>query len=121
MQFTGICLLTDDVPRLKDFYGKVFGCAITGDDVHADLDCFGVQLSIFSSRGMEELAPGSMGSAGTGSFTMGFLVDDIEVEYERIKGLGIELLKDLQTHPWGSRSFWFRDSDGNIISFHSPA
>ncbi|NLX35663.1 MAG: hypothetical protein GXY68_03120 [Chloroflexi bacterium] len=31
------------------------------------------------------------------------------------------LVKLPKTHPWGARSVWFRDPNGNIISFYAPA
>ena len=45
---------------------------------------------------------------------------DIDAEYERLKGLGVEFVKSIQTHAWGSRSFWFRDPEGNLIDFYQP-
>ena len=49
-----------------------------------------------------------------GALIGGYLVD---AEYERLKALGVEFVKLPKTHPWGSRSFWFRDLDGNIVDF----
>jgi catechol 2,3-dioxygenase-like lactoylglutathione lyase family enzyme len=68
-------------------------------------------------EGMEEMAPNSMDGAGYGSFTITFEVKDVDEEYERIKTLGVEFLKLPTTHPWGCRSFWFRDLDRNIVNF----
>ena len=118
MKFTGICLITEDVPQLVQFYTKVLGCQAEGNDVHADFTPGGAGLAIFTRQGMEEMAPGVMASAGTGSFTIGLEVEDVDAEYERIKALGIPFLKLPATYPWGARSFWFRDPDGNIVDFY---
>lgn len=117
MEFVGICLITRNVPFLADFYSKVLGVEAEGDDNHVELHTEGAQMTIYSVDGMESLAPLSMQGAGHGSFTIGFEVQDVDREYERLKALGVEFVKLPATHPWGARSFWFRDPDANIVDF----
>ncbi|WP_438447760.1 VOC family protein [Gorillibacterium sp. sgz5001074] len=117
MKFAGICLITKDVPALVRFYTDVLRAEADGDDTHADLHIDGSIFSIFSEQGMEGMAPGSMAGAGTGSFTISFRVQEVDAEYERLKALGVPFVKLPATHPWGARSFWFRDPDGNIVNF----
>lgn len=119
MRFAGICLITKDVRALADFYGRVLGVEAVGDDTHVELRTQGAGLAIFSVEGMEQMAPGSMNGAGTGSIAIEFEVADVDAEYERIKALGVAFVKLSQTHPWGARSFWFRDPDGNIVDFYT--
>jgi catechol 2,3-dioxygenase-like lactoylglutathione lyase family enzyme len=120
MKYSGICLITKSVPTLVRFYSTLFACEAVGDDIHAEFCFGGLNLAIFSIAGMEEMAPGSMKDAGYGSFTIGFAVDNVDAEYARLKALGVEFVKPPQTHPWGARSLWFRDPDGNIIDFFTP-
>jgi catechol 2,3-dioxygenase-like lactoylglutathione lyase family enzyme len=68
---------------------------------------------------MEDMAPGSMSGAGYGSFTIGFEVPDVDAAYERLKTLEVVFVKLPESYPWGTRSVWFRDPDGNIINFFS--
>jgi catechol 2,3-dioxygenase-like lactoylglutathione lyase family enzyme len=117
MRFTGVCLITKDVLALARFYAEVLGVQAVGDDRHMELSTDGAGLAIFAVEGMEDMAPGSMQGAGHGSFTTMFEVKDVDAEHERIQALGVEFVKPVQTHPWGARSFWFRDPDGNIIDF----
>jgi uncharacterized glyoxalase superfamily protein PhnB len=117
MKLVGICLITKDVPALADFYAKVLGVKAEGNDVHAELSTEGAGIAIFSVEGMESMAPRSMQGAGRGSFTTMFEVEDVDAEYERLKALGVEFVMPPTTHPWGARSFWFRDPDGNIVDF----
>ena len=117
MKFDGVCLITNDVPALANFYAKVLGCTAEGDEQHAELATDGAHLAIFSINGMESMAPHSMQGAGYGSFTLGFEVEDVDAEYERLKTFGVEFVLLPKTHPWGARSFWFRDPDGNIVDF----
>jgi predicted enzyme related to lactoylglutathione lyase len=120
MEFIGACLITKDVPALSIFYARVFDCAPEGDEHHAEFRFGDVGLAIYSYVGMDDMAPGCMARAGHGGVTLMFEVQDIEAEYQRIQSLGIPLLKPLQSHPWGARSFWFRDPDGNIVDFVLP-
>jgi catechol 2,3-dioxygenase-like lactoylglutathione lyase family enzyme len=117
MKFTGLCLITKNVPALAAFYGKVLGVEAEGDEVHVEMHTTGAGLTIYGFTGMESLAPGSMEGAGYGSFTLSFEVQDVDVEYERLKTLEVEFIKLPTTHPWGTRSCWFRDPDGNIVNF----
>lgn len=119
MRFTGICLITADVPALARFYTQALGVAAEGDATHVELRTEGAGIAIFSTAGMEALAPQAMQGAGHGSLTISFAVSDADAEYERIKALGVAFIKLPTTHPWGARSFWFRDPDGNIVNFYS--
>ncbi len=117
MEFSGICLITENVPRLRDFYSRILGVEAEGDDIHAELKTEGSSLAVFSAAGMESLAPCSMKGSGHGGFTLGIKVKDVDAEYERLKKIGVNFVKLPTTHPWGARSVWFRDPDGNIIDF----
>lgn len=119
MTFTGICLVTRNVPALAQFYARVLGVQAERDDNHVELHTAGAHLYVFSVDGMEQMAPGSMQGAGHGNFTMGFEVNDVDAEYERLKGLGVALVKPPANYPWGNRSVWFRDPDGNIMDFYA--
>ncbi len=119
MKFTGICLITHNVPALASFYTRVLGIPPEGDDTHMELKTEGAGIAIFSVEGMEIMAPGSMQGAGYGSFTIGFEVADVDGEYERLKEMDVEIVKPPESYPWGSRSAWFRDPDGNILDFYT--
>jgi len=118
MEFKGICLITKDVTRLAAFYARILGVPGEGDETHMALALDGGELAIFSTQGMEGMAPGSMRGAGSGNFTLGFQVADVEAEYQRLQALGVEFVLHPTTHPWGNRSFWVRDPEGNILSFY---
>jgi catechol 2,3-dioxygenase-like lactoylglutathione lyase family enzyme len=119
MKFTGICLITQNVPALAHFYTQILEVKAEGDDEHAELQIKGGSIAIFSVHGMEHMAPHSMQGAGFGNITLGFEVDDVDAEYERLKAFDVEWVMLPTTHPWGARSCWFRDPDGNIVDFFS--
>jgi catechol 2,3-dioxygenase-like lactoylglutathione lyase family enzyme len=117
MKFVGVCLVTRSVPLLAQFYVHVLGAQAEGDETHVELRTAGTHLTIFSFEGMEQMAPGSMRGAGAGNVTLGIEVQDVDAEYDRLRALAVEIVKLPASYPWGSRSVWFRDPDGNIIDF----
>ena len=118
-RFNGICIVTQDVARLRSFYASVLGVEATGDDTFTALSTNGAALSFFTEEGMERMAPGSMEGAGRGSYTLEFEVNDVDAEYTRLKNIGVTFVKPPTTQAWGRRSIWFRDPDGNIVNFYA--
>lgn len=119
MRFNGICLVTKNIGRLKNFYKEIFQIEIEEEsDNFVKFHMNGAELSIFTNEGMEKMAPGSMKEAGFGSYTIEIEVDDVDKEYLRLKEKQVLIVKPPTTQSWGRRSIWFRDPDGNIINFY---
>jgi uncharacterized glyoxalase superfamily protein PhnB len=121
MRFNGVCLITDNVVGLTEFYSTLLGVEAAGDAVHAEIITQGAGLTIFSVVGMEQMAPHSMEGTDNGRVILAFEVEDADNEYERVKAMGVEFVMLPTTHPWGNRSFWFKDPDGNIIDFYAES
>ena len=119
MRFNGICLISRDVTRLREFYEIALQVEAEGNDVHVKLETAGAVLSIFSESGMEQMAPGSIKNYGHGGFTIEFEVQNVDEEYDRLRSMNVPIVKMPTTQPWGRRSVWFRDPDGNIVNFFS--
>jgi predicted enzyme related to lactoylglutathione lyase len=115
--FNGICIITRDVKRLRGFYQDVLQVESEGDDAFAQLSIEGAGLSLFAEQNMDQLAPGSMEGAGHGSYTLEIEVEDVDAEFERLTKMHVAIVKPPTTQPWGWRSVWFRDPDGNIVNF----
>ena len=120
-RFNGICLISDDVTGLCAFYAELLQATVEGSDTFAFIRGPGAALSVFSRAGMEAMVPGSMDGAGNGSFTIEFEVDDVDARHEKLRGLGMRILKPPTTQPWGRRSLWLRDPDGNIVNLYQQA
>lgn len=116
-QFKGVCIITRDVRRLRDFYRAVLQADPEGDDVFTTFPATTATLSFFAEHGMEQMAPNSMQGAGRGSFTLEFEVEDVDQETQRLAELNVPIVKPPTTQPWGLRSVWFRDPDGNLVNF----
>ena len=120
IRFNGICLITRDVRRLRDFYAAALQSKGEGDDGFGYVAVEGATLSFYTEQGTEQLAPGSTNGIGRGGFTIEVQVDDVDREYARMVEMGAPVVKPPTTQPWGWRSAWFRDPDGNILNLAAP-
>jgi uncharacterized glyoxalase superfamily protein PhnB len=77
-------------------------------------------LAIFSAAAQEKYIPGSAEAAHNKSVILEFQVADVDREYVRLNGLVKTWVKPPTTQPWGTRSIYFRDPDGNLIDFYTP-
>ena len=120
IQFTDVCFITNDVLRLRAFYEAVFDVKAEGDEIHSGISINGLTL-VFDHVDIAEENPTFryIGAGGANNVIVGFNVDDVDEEYKRLLPLGAEMLNKPTTHPWGARSFQFKDPDGNILNFRT--
>jgi len=115
---TNTCLITSDVNRLADFYAKVL--KLQPEKVGSGYIEFrtgaGV-LAIFSSEAQEKYIPGSAKPGENHSAILEFKVNDVDQEYARLQGFVQIWVKAPTNQPWGTRSIYFRDPDGNLVDF----
>jgi uncharacterized glyoxalase superfamily protein PhnB len=98
----------DERAALTEYTGHQHGRGEDGGVAHAELTLDGA----FVMLGGE----GDMGQpAGTGSVYAA--VDDPDALFERVSGLGAEVLYGIENKDYGSREFGVRDPEGNIWSF----
>lgn len=118
--FTDVCFITNDVLRLRAFYEAVFGVKAEGNEIHSGISITGLTLVFDHVDIADENSAFHYVRAGSANnVIVGFNVDDVDAEYSRLRSLGAEMLNEPTTHPWGARSFQFRDPDGNILNFRS--
>lgn len=117
-----MCLITADVRRLVEFYTLILSrkASWSGDDYAEFHTGVGV-LAIFSFSGQEKYIPGSTQSEKNRSAILEFRVSDVDAEYARLQHLVKAWVKLPSTQPWGTRSIYFRDPDGNLVDFFSAA
>ncbi|MHC1683122.1 MAG: VOC family protein [Clostridiaceae bacterium] len=120
MEFTHICLVSENVRKLEKFYNELFqiGPRVNTEN-YIEFDLKGCILAIFDKSAHEKLAPNSIDSSRKGGVILEFKVEDVDSEYTRLCNLGAEFIKPPTTQPWGNRSIYFRDPDGNFLNFYS--
>ena len=73
------------------------------------------KFSLFERSRLVELIGREGGTPPCGE--IGFLIDDVDGEAERLERLGVEILSGPVNRPWRERTLHVADPDGNIIEF----
>jgi catechol 2,3-dioxygenase-like lactoylglutathione lyase family enzyme len=116
------CLVTNRVSELVDFYKRVLGIeARVVSDRYAEFPTGVGVLALFSAKAQEVYIPGSAQPAQNKSVILEFRVADVDREYQRLRNVVKSWVKGPTTQPWGTRSIYFRDPDGNLVDFWMPA
>lgn len=114
-------IITADIKRLVKFYENATGItAQWATDDFAEIISGSFTLAIGSTRTLAFFAEGIAEPAANKSIIIEFLVENVDDNYEMIKGLESEIVQEPTTMPWGNRSLLFRDPDGNLINFFTP-
>lgn len=72
----------------------------------------GVNL-IFLKVGLPTFKPASAARHADGLLVV-FTVDDIDVQYERLRAEGVTIVTPIETEPWGERYFQMTDPNGVV-------
>jgi catechol 2,3-dioxygenase-like lactoylglutathione lyase family enzyme len=121
-ELVNTCLITSNVRQLVSFYETVLRLKAnwSGEDYAEFHTGVGV-LAIFSFGAQEKYIPNATEPGKNRSVILEFRVTDVDQEYARLKTLVTTWVKPPTTQPWGTRSAYFRDPDGNLVDFYSPA
>lgn len=112
MKIGEVCLCTNDVITLANFYKELFGIDNCSDDeVHQTLIAEETQFTIYND--------GSSKDKGNRNIILAFTVEDIDLEYEKLRAMGVEIIEKPTRRPWGTINMSFYDPDRNIIYFRS--
>jgi uncharacterized glyoxalase superfamily protein PhnB len=109
------------VKRLVQFYESALGVKAkwTGSD-YAELTAGATVLAVFSFEAQQRYIPDVTEAGRNRSVILEFRVADADHEYKRLQGLVREWVKAPTTQPWGTRSIYFRDPDGDLVDFFVP-
>lgn len=120
-RLTNACLITNNVDQLVRFYEPILALQAQKSGVdYAEFHTGTGVLAIFSAAAQEKYIPGSAEAAKNKSTILEFRVADVDKEYARLQTLVRTWVKPPTTQPWGTRSIYFRDPDGNLIDFYAP-
>jgi len=125
MKLVSIRIITADVKRLVSFYEMVTGAeAVWGNELFAEIPTPVGDRTTTLAIGSEKTVPlfgiGSAEPAANRSAIIEFIVDDVDAEYERLRGQLSEVVTEPTTMPWGNRALLFRDPEGNLVNLFTP-
>jgi len=109
------CFITRNTDGCRSFYKRHFSAKAVFDcGWYVNLRIAGDGPSIQfmqPQEGMQEFA-------GTGVM-LNFKVDDVDAEYARLTGAGLQAAMPIEDHPWGDRGFSVIDPIGNSVYIYS--
>jgi catechol 2,3-dioxygenase-like lactoylglutathione lyase family enzyme len=118
---THACVITDDVASLRTFYERVLAMKATRahDDYVEFATPSGAALSVYARTRLEPYAPGATRPGSNRAVMIEFEVPDVDAEYARLRDVVTDWVKTPSTQPWGNRSIYLRDPDGNLVNLYS--
>lgn len=110
MKIGEVCLLTSDVVRLSNFYKMLFNIDNDcDDDVHQFIISEETTLTIYND--------GKLRKTNLQNICIAFTVTDVDIEFDRLKALGVKIVSPPTVRPWGAKNMSFLDPDNNLITF----
>ena len=100
MKIGEVCLLTNDVRRLADFYKQLLEVDNGSDDeTHQFILSEETALTIYND--------GTEKNNRNQNICLAFTVDDIDREYEKVQALGAKIIEPPARRPWGAVNMSF--------------
>jgi catechol 2,3-dioxygenase-like lactoylglutathione lyase family enzyme len=122
VRFTHACLITKKLETLRDFYREVLQVEpkVYQDD-YLEFPLEGVILSLYKQESLDRTVPGAMQAGHNKTVMLEFQVENVDQEFARLKQsqLPIDWVMPPTTFPWGNRSIYFRDPEGNMVNLYS--
>ncbi len=110
MKIGEVCLLTNDVVKLSNFYKTLLNVDNNdNNEVHQFILSEETTFTIYND--------GKPHAGGNQNMGLAFTVDDVDVEFERLKKLGVEITDPPTVRPWGAKNMTFLDPEGNYVTF----
>ena len=117
-------IVTDHVQRLAAFYARLVQAEVVLNDYYVEVPTGAASVG-FSRHHFTEYQAGQTACARCPEHRAEIILDfqarDVDTEYRRIAGLGVDWMTPPTTQPWGSRSMIFRDPGGNLVNVFSRA
>lgn len=124
MNLISVRIITADIKRLTEFYATITGIPLTFyTPEFAELKTGTATLAIGSTKTLQAFGGNEVAQAAANkSVIIEFKVGNVDEEYQRLMAfLAPYIVQVPTTMPWGNRSLLFRDPDGNLVNFFTPA
>ena len=119
MKLALVTIVTPNLEQMRTFYQEVL--RIEPETYRGNYVEFALEagtLALWRRSECEAFGIIPMHGAANHSVLIELEVEDVDKEYARLKGLQLEWVQELATQPWGHRTFYVRDPEGNILNFH---
>lgn len=124
--FNTIGLFTTDNKKMVDFYRDVMGFTTdwNGEEPNVMMRHGDMWLIMFPRVAFEQMTNQEYDypKGLNGTVELAFHVPtfkDVDEEYNRAMGMGVKSVFPPQTMPWGQRTCYIADPEGNLIEIHS--
>ena len=112
MKIGEVCIETNDVVNMADFYRKILNINMDcKDEIHQFIITEETSLTVYNN--------GKKKRPNNENISLAFTVDNVDEEYQRLLKLGIPIIDPPKSQPWGAINMHFCDPDGNHIYFRS--
>lgn len=118
-QLKYVIVLCDDLDRMKEFYRDVLVLPVESEsEVNLVFRASSVFLAL---RKRSRDYDGRGAGAGSPGVQLAFLVSTAEVDshYRKLVEKGVPILDAPKDQPWGHRTVYFSDPEGNILEYYS--
>ena len=130
MKLDGIGLFVEDMPTMVRFYRDVLGFEITEGEnaVNVYLIKNGTLFMLYERKNFEAMTSRKYEylKGFNGHFEIALYVDtfaEVDAEFARVTAAGARPVLEPTTEPWGQRTCYIADPEGNLIeigSFNRP-
>ena len=130
MRLDGFGLFVEDMGKMIRFYRDVLGFEIKEDENTSNVYLVkdGTLFLLYGRKDFEKMTNRKYEylKGVNGHFELALYVDtyeEVDKEYERVIGMGAESILEPTTEPWGQRTCYIADPEGNLIeigSFNKP-
>lgn len=130
MRLDGFGLFVEDMSKMIRFYRDVLGFEIKEDENTSNVFLIkdGTLFLLYGRSDFEKITSrkyeyikGLNGHSEIALYVDTF--EEVDREYERVIGMGAEPVLEPATEPWGQRTCYIADPEGNLIeigSFNKP-
>lgn len=130
MKLDGIGLFVNDMPTMVRFYRDVLGFEITEGENATNVYLIkdGTLFMLYERKNFEKMTSRKYEyiKGFNGHFEIALYVDtfeDVDAEYQKAIAKGARSVLEPTTEPWGQRTCYIADPEGNLIeigSFNKP-
>ena len=124
--FNTIALFTTNNREVVDFYCNIFGFETDwdGKEPNVEMRLGGMRLLLFPREDFEQMISQRLSypSGINGTMELSFDVPtfaDVDKEYDRAVSMGAKPVMQPTTEPWGQRTSYVADPEGNLIEISS--